>query len=216
MPIDPKHAAADPKRFYGAADQGELTRRYDEAALVYDAAMTGEVGWIGHLQLSKTVARHVPRDARLLDAGAGTGMLGAELAELGFTAMDANDLSPGMLEVARRRGIYSDCRVMELGTPLDYPDDAYDAVAVCGVFTPNHAPASSLDELVRITKPGGLVLYTLRSDETPPDFEARQQALVDAGLWQLVEAGHPFPSIASEPHIRHRCWIFRVAPSRAP
>ena len=143
-------------------------------------------------------------------AGAGTGMLGDELAEQGFNNMDANDLSPGMLERARSKGIYQDCQVMELGTRLDYPDDRYEAVAICGVFTPNHAPANGLDELVRITKPGGLVLYTLRSDETPADFPIKQQELLDNQCWELVEACEPFASIASEPHIRHRCWVFRV------
>ena len=124
--------------------------------------------------------------------------------------MDANDLSPGMLEHAREKNIYKDCQVMELGTPLDYPHDSYEAVAVCGVFTPSHAPANTLDELVRITKPGGLVLYTLRADETPPDFPRKHQELTDNNSWELVEACEPFPSIAAHPHIRHRCWVFRV------
>ena len=153
------------------------------------------------------VARYLSPETYLLDAGAGTGMLGDEIASLGFNNMDANDLSPGMLERARGKGIYRDCRVMELGTPLDYPDHRYEAVVACGVFTPNHAPASGLDELVRITKPGGLVLYTLRHDETPPDFPPKHQALTDNGAWELVEACEPFASIASEPHIRHRCWV---------
>jgi len=210
MRIDPKHAKADPRRFYGAADQAELTSRYDEAAEVYDEAMESDVGWTGHLRLAEAIARHVEPAARLLDAGAGTGMLGEKLAARGFANMDANDLSPGMLARARAKGIYRDCRVMELGKPLDYPDGAYDAVAVCGVFTPNHAPASALDELVRIARPGGLVLYTLRSDETPPGFAEKQEELARRGLWQLVEAGEPFPSLASEPEIRHRVWVFRV------
>lgn len=210
MSIDPKHAPADPKVFYGAADQNQLTQRYDEAADVYEEAMSTDVGWSGHLRLAEAVARHVAPDARLLDAGAGTGMLGTELARRDFSNMDANDLSPGMLERARAKGIYGDCRVAMLGGPLDYADDSYDAVTVCGVFTPGHAPAASLDELVRITRSGGLVCYTLRSDDTPPGFEEKHDALTRAGHWELVEAGDPFPSIASEPHIRHRCWIWRV------
>ena len=210
MTIRPAHEKADPKRFYFAEDQNQLVDRYDEAAEVYDEAMSDDVGWTGHVELAKVVGRYVANDARLLDAGAGTGMLGDELAKLGFDNMDANDLSPGMLDRASSKGIYADCRVMELGQRLDYPDDCYDAVTVCGVFTPNHAPASSLEELVRITKPGGLVLYTLRSDETPEDFLVKPKALEAAGAWALVEACEPFASIASEPQIRHRCWVYRV------
>ena len=65
-----------------------------------------------------------------------------------------------------------------LGEPIDYPDDSYDAVAVCGVFTPNHAPASGLDELIRVTRPGGLLLFT---------------ALTHYALFQLL-----FPALALE------------------
>ena len=137
-------------------------------------------------------------------------MLGDKLAALGFNNMDANDLSPGMLERARGKGIYKHCQLAELGAPLDYNDDHYEAVAVCGVFTPNHAPASALDELVRITRPDGLMLYTLRADETPPGFREKHQQLIDSKSWELVEACEPFPSIASEPQIRHACWVFRV------
>ena len=155
MPVSPKHAKADPNVFYSAKDQDDLIERYDDAAEVYEAAMESDVGWTGHIELAKVVGHRVDKDARICDAGAGTGMLGAKLAEAGFTNMDANDLSAGMLKSAKAKGIYKDCRVMELGKPLPYLDDSYDAVTVCGVFTPNHAPASSLDELVRITKPGG-------------------------------------------------------------
>ena len=210
MSLSDNHKKADPKSFYYAKDQKQLVDRYDEAADVYDEAMDNDVGWTGHVELGAVVARYLPADTFLLDAGAGTGMLGDKLVERGFNNMDANDLSPGMLERARKKGIYNECRVMELGATLDYPDNHYDAVAVCGVFTPNHAPASALDELVRITIPGGLVLYTLRSDETPEDFPAKQQELTDKNAWELVETCEPFPSIASEPHIRHRCWVFKV------
>ncbi len=210
MSIRDEHSKADPKGFYGAEDQKQLVDRYDEAADVYDAAMSDDVGWTGHIELAKVVERHVEIRTRICDAGAGTGMLGELLSKIGYRDMSANDLSPGMLEVARRKRIYSHCQVMELGKPLGYASSVFGATTACGVFTPNHAPASSLDELLRITRKGGLILYTLRSDEEPADFAAKQQELVDAGKWELVEAGDPFPSIASEPHIRHRCWVWRV------
>ena len=210
MTIRPSHRSADPRRFYSAKDQRELVERYDESAGVYDEAMSSDVGWVGHIELAGVVGRFVASDAQLLDAGAGTGMLGDELVKLGYTTIDANDLSPGMLERARGKGIYRECRVMELGQPLDYADDVYDAVVACGVFTPNHAPASSLDEMARITRPGGFILYTLRADEMPADFPPKHQQLADSGVWELVESCEPFPSIGSEPHIRHQCWVFRV------
>ncbi len=210
MTVRRGYASADPNRFYQARDKRQLTERYDEAAEVYDEAMTDDFGWSGHIELARAVIRHVSPDVLLCDAGAGTGMLGERLAARGFSRMVANDLSPGMLEIARRKGIYEDCQVMDLGRRLPYASDTFDAVTACGVFTPNHAPASALDELVRITRPDGLVLYTLRSDVEPDDFATRQRILADSGAWMLVETSEPFASIASEPHIRHRCWIWRI------
>ncbi len=210
MSVRRAYARADPNRFYQARDKLQLTKRYDEAAEVYDDAMNDDVGWSGHIELARAVVRHVSPDVLLCDAGAGTGMLGERLAAHGFNRMVANDLSPGMLEVARRKGIYKDCQVMDLGKRLGYASNTFDAVTACGVFTPNHAPASALDELIRITRPDGLVLYTLRSDVEPDDFATRQRNLADSGLWILVETGEPFASIASEPHIHHCCWIWRV------
>ena len=201
---------ADPKTFYHAKNQEELVQCYDVAARVYDEAMTSDVGWCGHIELAKVVGRLVKKDAKLLDAGAGTGMLGSELKNLGFSNMDANDISPGMLDEAIRKRIYHDCRVLELGSPLSYSSNSYDAVTVCGVFTPNHAPANALYEIVRVTREKGLVLFTLRADETPPHFPQIQQELSDSGAWVLVEATEPFPSIASEPHIQHKCWVYKV------
>lgn len=210
MKIRPEHEKADPKAFYYAEDQEQLVDRYDQAANVYDEAMSDDVGWTGHIELAKVVGRYVKPSAKLMDAGAGTGMLGDQLAALGFDNMDANDLSPGMLSRAASKNIYRNCKVAELGADIDYNDDSYDAVAVCGVFTPNHAPASALNELVRVTKSGGLVLFTLRADETPVDFEPQMETLTSARAWELVEACEPFPSIAAEPQIRHRCWVYRV------
>lgn len=210
MNISDAHKKADPKTFYFAKDQKQLVDRYDQAAEVYDEAMDDDVGWTGHMALAAVIARYLSPRTHLLDAGAGTGMLGDKLVEHGFDNMDANDLSPGMLNRARRKGIYKDCQVMELGAALGYPDNYYEAVAACGVFTPNHAPASALEELVRITQPQGLILYTLRADETPPGFADKHQQLLDRNAWALVETCEPFASIASEPHIRHACWVFRV------
>ena len=49
MKISDAHKKADPKAFYYAKDQKQLVNRYDEAAGVYDEAMSTDVGWTGHL-----------------------------------------------------------------------------------------------------------------------------------------------------------------------
>jgi SAM-dependent methyltransferase len=150
--------------------------------------------------------------ALILDAGAGTGLLGAALAELGFTSLDALDLSPAMLAEARRKGIYGRLTEARLGDPLPYDTGAYDAVVACGVLTTGHAPASCLDELVRITRPGGHVVFTLRSDRVPAGYDERTAALLDDGRWQLVERGDELQAMPTgEPEVLVRVWAFRVS-----
>jgi len=157
------------------------------------------------------VQRLVPRNALLLDAGAGTGQLGVVLRDAGYLRVDAMDLSPRMLAEAAAKGVYSNLREGRLGDPLDYPDRAYDAVVASGVFTTGHAPPSGLAELVRITRSGGYVIFTLRSDEVPPGFDDVMQGLSDDGAWELAERGDEVAAMpTSAADVLLRAWAFRV------
>ena len=141
----------------------------------------------------------------------GRALLGVALAEGGFTRLDALDLSPAMLAEAERKGIYATLTEARLGDPLPFETDAFDAVVACGVLTTGHAPASCLDELVRITRPGGHVIFTLRSDATPPGYDDTIARLLDAGRWELVERGNELQAMpASEPDVLVRVWAFRA------
>ena len=117
-----------------------------------------------------------------------------------------------MLAEAGRKGIYRSLIEARLGERLPYDDATYDAVVSSGVLTTGHAPASSLDELVRITRSGGHVLFTLRSDQTPPGYDETIAALSDAGRWELVERRDEFQAMpTSEPEVLVRVWAFRVS-----
>jgi SAM-dependent methyltransferase len=156
-------------------------------------------------------ARLLDRTARILDAGAGTGLLGEALVEHGFTQLDALDLSPAMLAVARRKGIYGSLTEGRLGDPLAFETGEYDAVVACGVLTTGHAPASCLDELVRITRSGGHVIFTLRSDRPPPGFDQKLAELEATARWELVERSEELQAMpTSEPEVLARVWAFRV------
>jgi len=134
------------------------------------------------------------------------------LAEAGFAHLDGLDLSPGMLAEARRKAVYCDLREATLGEVLDYESGGYDGVLASGVLTTGHAPATCLDELVRITRPGGHVIFTLRSDAGgPPGFEEKMSDLAHASRWELVERGDEFQAMPiGEPNVLLRVWAFRV------
>ena len=95
------------------------------------------------------------RDA--LEVGCGTGLILARVAREARRA-EGVDLSPGMLELARKRGL----EVREASaTELPYPDNSFDVVYSFKVLA--HVPdiGKALSEMARVCRPGGHVLAEL-------------------------------------------------------
>jgi SAM-dependent methyltransferase len=97
---------------------------------------------------------------RILDAGCGSGPLLAELRERG-AEVSGFDLSPGMLDLARRRVPEADLRVADLAAPLPYADAEFDDVIISLVLHHLEDWAPPLAELRRILKPGGRLLISV-------------------------------------------------------
>ena len=197
---------------YSSTNSQELAERYDHWARDYDADLEQDFGWSGPQRAVEVFARYVPIDTRVLDAGAGTGLVGELLSRLGYEDMVAIDLSLGMLEESRKRTIYRQLSQMVMGEPLDFPTDSFGAVVSVGVLTVGHAPASSFDELIRITRPGGYIIFTLRPDVYENSgFREKQESLESAGKWKLVEVSEKFqPLPKGEPDVYHQVWVYRV------
>ena len=200
------------QRVYVTRDHAELTSEYNVWASDYDADLQA-LGFSGPRAGAETLAKYVTdRDALLLDAGAGTGMVGQELARLGFTRVTALDMSPGMLTVANRKSVYQDLVVGELGKPLAFETGRFAGTTCIGTLTFGHAPPESLDELVRVTKVGGPVVFSMRTDYyTEGGFDIKQAALEAAGKWRLLERSEPFqPMPNGEPDIWYETWAYQV------
>ena len=200
------------QRVYDSKDYDELTTEYNDWATEYDADLE-TLGFIGPRAAAETLTKYISDpEAKLLDAGAGTGMVGQELARLGFKRVTALDLSPAMLMVANEKFVYEELVVGELGKSLSFESDAFGSTTCVGTFTIGHAPPESLDELVRVTKPGGYVVFTVRTDHyTEGGFDVKQNALEEAGKWELAERSEPFqPMPNGEPDIWYNVWAYRV------
>ena len=213
--LDRRRSAVEPgvdlERLYGARDLDELRGEYERIASAYEDELVDRMGYRSPQAVAAVVRRLLSSDARILDVGAGTGLLGVALADAGFSRLDGLDLSPAMLAEAARKHVYAELREGRLGERLDYETGAYDGVAASGVLTVGHAPASCLDELVRITRPGGHVVFTLRSDRIPPGYEDKMNELEQAQRWSLVERGDEFQAMPDgEPEVLVRVWAYRV------
>ena len=196
---------------YSSRDNQELTERYDQWAKDYDYDLTQEIRSRGPELSVGFFTRYVAKEAKILDAGAGTGIVGGLLARQGYNDLVAMDLSEGMLEEARRKNVYRELHQMVMGEPLDFPTDSFDATMCIGVLTVGHAPASSLDELVRVTKAGGYIVFTLHTDTYKKcGFKEKLVALESEGKWKLVEVSEKLQLMAAESDIYHQIWVYQV------
>lgn len=183
---------------YGAKTREEVARGYDAWAATYDAEMA--VAGYRHPSICLALlTRHLPKGAGpILDAGAGTGLVGEWLGIVGYPQAVALDLSEGMLAVARRKGVYQALHCAALGGPLPFADGEFAAVVSTGVFTTGHVGAEALDELVRIVRPGGVLAITVKDTVWSGGFAARIAEMETAGLVTLVEESLPYVSMPGE------------------
>ena len=98
--------------------------------------------------------------SKLLEVGVGTGKnISFYPPEMEITAID---LTPGMLERARKRahksGLAIDLRIGDVQN-LEFLDNTFDTVMATFVFCSVPNPVLGLKEVLRVTKPGGQALF---------------------------------------------------------
>ncbi|TVT26196.1 class I SAM-dependent methyltransferase [Amycolatopsis rhizosphaerae] len=195
-----------------ATNSQEAARIYDDWAEDYERRILS-YGYSTPAVAAGFFGRYVaPGAGSVLDAGAGTGMMGQVLAPLGYHDITGIDISENMLKVAREKRVYRDLRRMELGRRLDFPDHTFAAVVSTGVFAAGHAPPESLTELVRVSRPGGCVIFSVRTDVyVEGGFRDRQDALEREGKWRLLQTSEPFSHLRYEdPGLKVRIFAYRV------
>ncbi len=205
-------AAQELQSVYKAKDTQEAEELYDRWAEDYEQRIVSW-GYTTPAVVAWFLGRYVGQeDGTVLDAGAGTGMMGEVLAPLGYRDLVGIDLALNMLEVARKKGVYKELRQMELGRPLDLPSDAFSAVVAAGVFAAGHAPPESFEELIRVTKPGGYAIFSVRTEVyLDGGFKDKQEALEREGRWRLAETSEPFAHLRfRDPDLKVRVFAYQV------
>jgi len=136
---------------------------YDDFSSGYeDERGRGYHGLIDDLEID--AVRDYARGKKVLEVGCGTGLILERLAKIADEAVGI-DLSPGMLDRARERGL----TVHEASaTDLPFEDESFDLV--CSFKVLAHVPDidAALVEIARVTRPGGYMFlefynpYSLR------------------------------------------------------
>jgi predicted TPR repeat methyltransferase len=183
---------------YAAKKPEEIAGVYDAWAESYDAEMA--VAGYRHPSIGLALlARHLPRGAGpLLDAGVGTGLIGPWLGIMGYGPVEGLDISPGMLAVAERKGAYAALHQLALGGTLPFADGAYAGVISTGVFTTGHVGAEALAELVRVCRPGGVLVLTVKDTVWQGGFAAEIARSVAEGRIAVAEETAPYVSMPGE------------------
>ncbi|XP_074969187.1 methyltransferase-like protein 27 [Phalacrocorax aristotelis] len=180
---------------HGAAALPERLRLYDGWAARYEQDVAALEYRAPHLAAASLAFAFPapPAGARLLDVACGTGLVARELHQRGFRCLHGVDGSDGMLEQARSTGLYRQLRRCVLGRePLPSPAEHYDAVTLVGALGEGQVPSAALPELLRVTRPGGFLCLTTRSNPSNLRYKAELEAALERlerqGAWRKVLA----------------------------
>ncbi|MEC4805083.1 MAG: methyltransferase domain-containing protein [Jaaginema sp. PMC 1079.18] len=108
----------------------------------------------------------LPPDSPILDAGCGTGLIGAALQQAGFKNLSGCDISSKSLLEAQKKAIYHQLKPGNLLATLPFANTQFDAIFCIGVlsrFDKNQILAI-LQEFTRLVRDGGLIVFSHRSD----------------------------------------------------
>lgn len=131
------------ERAYALQETSQAQNLYDEWASTYDKDLNDQKYASPKRTVEAILANIKDQDAKytILDAGCGTGLVGdcLKATPLGHGMMlDGIDLSPGMLDVARRKQIYRKLEAVDLSKTIPLTDCSYDIVACVGTLTKGH------------------------------------------------------------------------------
>jgi SAM-dependent methyltransferase len=135
---------------------------------------------------------HFNPDARILDYGCGYGRVAALLYEEGYREVVGVDAAGGMVEKARR--LHPHLSFQRTTPPnVPFPDGFFDAVMLFAVLTcipADDDQRAVIDELQRVTRPGGLLYISdlwLQTDERNCQRYAQFEKTLPYGVFEVSE-----------------------------
>ena len=167
----------------------EIMEYYDEWGTnnKYDKDMV-EWDYTGPKETVATFKKYANnKEIKIYDAGCGTGLVGVELKNSGYTNFDGVDLSQKLLDLVPH-GLYKNLSKTDLNKPLNIKDNEYDAVLCVGTFTFGHVKPPALDEFIRISKNKGLLCFTINEGIYEEyGFDKKIKELTEKNLWKKKE-----------------------------
>ena len=167
----------------------EVMKYYDEwgEGNKYDTDML-DWNYTGPKETTEVFVKHQrDKNAKIYDAGCGTGLVAVELRKYGFNNFYGADLSKKLLELVPDN-LYKKLDQIDLNKKIDEDDGTFDAIMCVGTFTFGHVKPPALDEFVRITKNKGLICFTINEGIYEEyGFDKKIEQLKTEKKWKEIE-----------------------------
>jgi SAM-dependent methyltransferase len=108
-------------------------------------------------KICQTFKRFVPKNARILEIGAGTGFVAEKLQELGYS-IEVSDIHSNGLLYAKKRGLQKLYQFDLFNPPFE---EEFDVICLFDVLEHLSDEEEALDCLKKMLKPGGLIILTV-------------------------------------------------------
>ena len=198
--LSSKSGIAVPELGVASKDADGARELYDKWAEDYDEALKSWSYPVPARVAEELIELGVPKDAKLLDLGCGTGMSGEALREAGFDGeLVGVDISQVSLDVLMKDkpGLYDSSTVGNLDQRLPevLGSGEFDAIVSVGVLSYVENFGSLFGEAARLCKPGsGVFLFSHRDnlwDNDDRDCKTAAGSLEEDGTWKRVLEGPP-------------------------
>ncbi|EAW37235.1 methyltransferase domain-containing protein [Lyngbya sp. PCC 8106] len=163
-------------------DTDQIQKRYDAWSSLYEAEL--RQSWeIMPNNAANILEKLQPNyHISILDAGAGTGIVGEALQQKGYKNVTAIDISSKMLKIAQEKQVYTALHQVNLEEKIVCLNvESFDAILAIGVFTYGHASPTGLYHLLPLLKKDGIFILTVRLSNQPMQEAFKQLP------WRLIE-----------------------------
>ena len=218
-----------PHRVERRASPQFVSRLFDDYARQFEPMLLETLNYCAHARVADLISEH-RRDGRILDAGCGSGLLGAELRKRSpETELFGVDVSSKIAKLARDkrdaagRPVYDEVVVGDLVDARAYGSRSFDVVAASDVCCYFGDLERLFETLSRVLEPDGLVAFTTETDEAAEDAPegpnagggryAHGDAYVDRAAaavgWSRVSKARFTPRREAGRPVEGTLWLFR-------
>ena len=149
---------------YSLKTPKDSIKLYKKWAETYDKDFALSSDYLSPQKISNFFLKHSKvSDTPILDLGAGTGLVGNFLNIKGKKEIIGIDISAEMLHQAKLKKCYSSLIEADVTKKIPLKENYLGAVVSAGTFTHGHVGPDVFDELLRITRPGGLFVLSINS-----------------------------------------------------